>query len=856
MADWRERGYVPDSDEEEDESLTRQPVAAVPSHGGTQERAVATHNDLQPLEDTEQPLQYAAAPVSSAPLQLSSWADSKALDVVHASHRHFTSDPASLKEVKIPNDDDSRSAPLLSVAEQLQASLQRGLDVCESVKPSCLPSESPRSASDTDSPLSSPPGSIASSPKRAASPQPLSPHPEEAQPLPSPLTAEQWQSTAIVRSFRPRTAVQLQPYTLDVAKHRTEWQSRGLRPVHLAAAGENQPRGSRQREEESQGDETFASSPRDPSPARPRLRRIPSEDTPMAIEGDEDVRPELGESGEIGTDDELPDIADILRGARIKGHKMSSRRRLISKKPSVLQDDITSASTELVRDGDKSRSSHKSSLFDLPPSPPRSESLTPVGLLSTSLTPRRPPTPVVSSDRPTAKRNFVEVSSSPEQDGMESATGSQSSGGESTSEEPQHLVHIRRRIRGVLPASWLRLDAQQQKSKPEKPAPGRSPEKRPSKGVARQISRRPASSSGAYPAILDIGSDGEESDSSQQMANLEARSQMLRGLSDSNSQDVIMDDAMEDNTFDRMLPATSRGPRTQNPRKKRQQRLHETWTRNAAKYSVVHKRLATSPVGRLREAQPGQKRQKRRSRLAELSILDAPGLLDLNRHDQPSFLRVAARSKTAGRHARTQDPAQKFFELATSEDTVDVNNTLSDWRRVSLKARKSREREQTSAIIPHRGDQNHSRQLSRSKKRHQQQTDSGHPLHGDHHNKTNALQLLKTSTDATLARLQHRPDDQHRDLRPSTTLPISTAPPKFHAGFVSWHGNRAGRGNFWSKILSRPAQLETPALPVPHLRVVPRIQPSSTTSEHAPTRDQTSSQTDDRAGAAPRSRPR
>ena len=212
-----------------------------------------------------------------------------------------------------------------------------------------------------------------------------------------------------------------------------------------------------------------------------------------------------------------------------------------------------------------------------------------------------------------------------------------------------------------------------------------------------------------------------------------------------------------------------------------------------------------------------------------MSILDAPGLVGVDHQDQPSFLRVAARSKAAGKRARPQDPVQKFFQLATREDTADINDALGNW----LPASRNGRRRTTTGVhrrhgntTIHRGDQNHLQQSAVS--RHQQQTDSDLQPQHNQRNKAAALQVLKTSTDATLARLQHQVDRPLEEFELPTAAPDSKAPSNRHKGFVSWHDNRAGQGNFWHQLLSRPAQLETPVPLSTRLTIAPRTQSMQT----------------------------
>lgn len=825
MADWRERGYVPDSDEEDD-SFGQEPFPAVARQDGSGDENQSTGSEPHLLRDVEAgAIETTKAPQSS--LILGTTLQSSSLHSAHDDSGLSTA-TANLgpQQPALADGDESTPKNELSVTEQIQAALRRGLDLCEEVKSS--PPLPPPSQAGTDSPLSSPPESLQSTPHRSAQHQP-SPQPDTA-PEDAvdqvPASTIQPQSTQAARTFRTRTAVQLQPYTLDVAKHRTEWQSRGLRPVHMRESTPGQHQGPGRGEEESQGDETFASSQPASSPPRSTLRRLaPTLDTfdPQTFDHDQQAM-DIDQEDEVRTDDELPDIKDIFFNSSRRTDQAArdgppARRQKSTTKRSVPSVEISNrrfmdAAVVPVTEHD----SHANSIFDLPPSPPRSGSEPPVGLVSTSVTPRRPPTPLVSSDKVTAKRNFVEISSSPDQEESLGGADEQSSSEESSSEDPQNLMQIRRRIRGVLPASWLRIDAKQQKSKPDKHRPSRSPEKRPGKGVARHISPPPSSRSTIHRPLLDFSSsDEEESLSSQQKVETKARTATLRALFDSDQQDTNMDDVVEDDVIDRMVPVGSRRPAMGKSRKKQQQRLDHSWgvgtldRRKPEDRSVATLRSTHAESSRL--VVPKSKRTKKKSRPAQLSILDAPGLMRLDHQKQPTFLRVAARSKVPGQRARLQDPRQKFFQLATREDTAEVNEELSSWRRGRSIHKTRKSRTKTASNL---GDQDHPRQPPSSAARRQEHVHSADVLGGNNQiNKaasSSALRLLKDSTDATLARLQHRSVAANRmpsDATSPAIQPTLTATAKRNLGFVSWHGNRAGRGSFWNRVLSGPTQLET-----------------------------------------------
>ncbi|OXV11432.1 hypothetical protein Egran_00804 [Elaphomyces granulatus] len=255
--------------------------------------------------------------------------------------------------------------------------------------------------------------------------------------------------------------------------------------------------------------------------------------------------------------------------------------------------------------------------------------------------------------------------------------------------EELEVERLRRKIKGVLPASWLRLDLKKQEerrlkstSKPRDTHSLLHPEA--TKGVARRIRKarnNPGTSTrheNRQILTIDDSDSADESNSAETYARRTLAG--LVGFNDpfNNLQD---DDIPEDNRIDYMFPsplqnvgeAVTRKPRT---KKHTIERRGNTIRRNATKGSHLSKRQTRIPETMSHQ----RKRSKPTPKPLRLGILDAPDVSQRPRYDQPNFLRVAARQAWSRRDRGRKSPTNKFLRLGTQLDTADANVSLRDWR--------------------------------------------------------------------------------------------------------------------------------------------------------------------------------
>ena len=832
MAEWRERGYVPDSDDEESDEEGR---------GHLESNKGERHEGESNWKPTNVASNGLGAPSQQ---QFNDYQPTSTNPPLGQLESTFTnSDPATPQDGAVQGASASQQSSEPSTADKLEAQLIRGLQTCRDVLSS---RPGTPALSDLDSPLSSLPSSPGGSASGIEAQRSVqngrgsrshSPGAEvEAQTAPSPTM----QAAMTGRSFRPRALMQLHPYTIEYAKYHKDWKARGLPPIRTTNA-QSDPQAHRQ--DETQDTDAFQSSQNAEFSSRPS-----SPVTGAIVVQDEEsqnlVQPIRSTQvvEDMGSDDELPDLTEILKARGQRSAAVVSRKR-------KAREDLQSSTRhkklprlDLVADEARDRAMDRElgSRFDMPPSPPRSTRVSPSPsplfaedhLDLPLATPRPLPTPVLSSDRQVTKRTTVEVSSSSEQEMDSSRSGAFSSDSEASGAETQGIVQMRKRIKGVLPASWLRLDAQQQKQPSAPRHHTASPEKGgPSKGLAKHmLTGRSLHDQDREIWPDDFGSDGESTDSASDDRMVEAhRSQQpFRIPLDLDDDGLLMDDVIEEDEIDAMMPSGHRASRTvQGPRKKRQRRLDDGWVvdeqsvpRRTSKPG--HSRKHSKVLGTFHKS--GNKRRKTKQNQRQLTVLDAPGFTMDREEDMPRFLKVAARVQRSGRGPVPQDPKQKFFRLSTWNDTTEINKGLRDWSAGSSSRSRSLGSHARSARL---------RQNSHSHQRAQSRP------HRTKTAKTNAdaeaqVRQLTTSTDRTLTRLQQPSATGSAVNNPvSASEADQTLSHRRQLGVFFSHVNRSGSGRLLDPVFARPAQLEAPrvSLRLPNKR----IQPPQAEQEPLPT---------------------
>ena len=695
MASWRERGYVPDSDDDEEEankSLQGDPRHDTPTSETTPaDNATPSAHPAAVTEDGSLP-----------DVDRGTTAKADSILVGRADNNH----PAHL-QTNTPNQ-IAREGHLglshvcdvpCSTDAQLEAEIQKGLKAVQDVLGS-LPSPFD---SDNDSPLSSAPSSTYISPRQSPSRSAqLAVGPETGNatqfainihPLPG-----AWLGPARQRSFRPRAPIQLRPYALEDARYRQTFQARGLRPIRAPEVNANPQQ--RPLNDESQSTAEYLSSQPDLSEAHVPLSGpvTPSEDPKFRGSGNHESHSQIVQTCEhisltsADSDEDLPDLANFLRAQRVA----SAVPRLKKTKPVALpQPRIGKDGFEIydLPDEDPTTQAtikHNMAQPGAPPSPARSWGglysqvgvRADVDVTMADSSPALLPTPMLSSDRHTSKRTFAEIIgiSDTEDDVIGLNDDSAASASEASSDDAsQGVQHMRRKMKGVLPASWLKLDMKQTQK------PARAPRNQGhslmqgglEKGIAKYMSSSGKRSREdrlrrADPSVIEVETSSE---SDVGGPFVDKMSDFKYDLPEAHGEDIV-----EDNDVDAMLAPRSRTL----PVKKRQQRLKDVWSKKKSKSSgqdvfgqrrSTHRRQVSFTGKSTGDARP-RKKAKKKQRRPQPTILDAPGFRD---NDVPRFLRIASRRIGETTTLRKQDLTKKFFRLATKSDTQDVNQGLRPW---------------------------------------------------------------------------------------------------------------------------------------------------------------------------------
>jgi hypothetical protein len=293
---------------------------------------------------------------------------------------------------------------------------------------------------------------------------------------------------------------------------------------------------------------------------------------------------------------------------------------------------------------------------------------------------------------------------------------------ESSSESESELVTaVGRRIKGVLPASWLRLDQQTGREKIRQDVTKRNQERQIGQELRRGIAQRTFtmnSSTARNLVLTDSDDDSDAGDKAPQTRWMNDRvpqeqlELVLQPIQNPNMpQELESDDGssiMEDDHIDYM-PST----------KKRQLKLSESFQGSRKRSKTVsrpnndgssskQKKItgmfgesarsvsSTQTLNRERRKQP-QKRQTslripkktRKPKKTQQPATVPLSILDVINPDAPRFLKIAARTVRKRRDQGRSSPRKKSIRLATRKDHIDVACVLHDWKTGSIRQRPS-----------------------------------------------------------------------------------------------------------------------------------------------------------------------
>jgi hypothetical protein len=728
MAEWRERGYVPDSDDEDDVGLSSGPIAvhsrhaqaeAITSHGSQDGVDINKATCLAEPENTGFTIASRKYHALSQEVENISARERTTLEDEELHHPRSFGNPATgataeerhlsyaseaeLVETIEANDE----LPAASVGDQLQAELEYGIQtVKEILENACVKSRSnPINRSQTSSPLSSiqsfpDDGEIA---ERASDSGPVfgqANQPTAGEPM---NRGHRNDSPPRYpgRDLRRRNPIQLHPYALEDARYQRELKARGLKPVRLVPGSSAMHRDLTS--DDTQDEDVFSNSPMDDSAEADSIGilhgTLHSQNVPLPNVNRAALFPRP--LAPFKDNEEQPELSTILE-ADIPLHA-KKRRKIVHESPMEAShlghDDFH---VPELPPADLDRNGHEDiqiDMFEIPPSPPRSRSSDISNTLTVPrkvsgpnerMTPRGLPMPVASS-----------LTNAPLEPGIETEYSSDSSEGSElehsslTGSSPlpadmrpgKVIESMQRRIKGVLPASWLTLDLDKQATKNRRRRPsGGSPVKQPgAKGVAKRLkSSRLRLSLAEDKDIPVIAISDDSSSETGPLPSAKTTSPWASTLfEDDDFGRTFLDDVVEDDSIDTMAPPLPRSGKRVRIAAEGRTTLIETFKTSGIPQPSHSGMLETSQKW-TKQPMPTVNDQRSRknthSRSVAVSrqreILDAPALAQSRVDNQPQFIRIAARRARTQRDTGRSAQSHINMLLASEAERQDVNSTL------------------------------------------------------------------------------------------------------------------------------------------------------------------------------------
>ena len=670
MADWKEKGYVLDSDEDEDSQDSAALGLLTIENNGYQhdqndrnkhgQEGPGIYEEREPvLEDSTSIFDVDRNLSCTLRLEIENREES-GIGTVETAQKWRT------KLVQELSANDKRSTTQRSIEGSPQRTAHNGTSVSSPL------SEAPPSLPDLSNLLPASPGNNIREDHTVTSdginrvPYEIEVSEEEDGLQQSPSTPQALHKSG--RSLRHRNAIQLHPYVIEKEKFNQTWRSRGLKPVHIlqeeAARFREQEKDS-QKFELSDHEEVARSPPAD-------ITGLPS--------------PETEETCANVVDDDFPDVKTLLQtnttSFAIENYK---RRKLNSKakrpptaslppqsSPQLdipIEFDDCSPSFEVL--SSKSQSPEVSNDAEEPRFriPPRAASTClPTPIPSSETSTRQPRAAIYEFNNSSSPESLIESLVHENPDSASSSDESQTS---------DQIKNVQRKIKGVLPASWLKLDlmAKTENTRPPfRDLPNKPPQTScEMKGVARPIAKRSSKHSKFSTPPRGVSESSDKDDIAYDALNisLSTRDQETsRFMSRS-------DEAVESESIDTMLSHVKR-PRMQASIPKRNRRKS-----GASADRTPHSLLDFG----------GSLRSGERTTIGAHKDLKKPtfvpprlGILDLRERQanhptsSPSFIKIARRTARTRHDQGRHSPTHKYLRMATHEETEDFNETMKNWR--------------------------------------------------------------------------------------------------------------------------------------------------------------------------------
>jgi hypothetical protein len=489
------------------------------------------------------------------------------------------------------------------------------------------------------------------------------------------------------RSLRERRPIQMHPYLLEGERYRMELQGRGIKPVSRVKSPVRQPvhddAETQDREFEPEIDFRL-SSPVDDVVSTPIVPRTAKDSHETSIHRPRSI-----------TKTQRPTVIPLAKRRKLY-HGLPQPRTIGSHEHSA------------------------SNVWNIPPSPPNSSSPLPNNTASALRKLPRPAVTTPARDIPTPSLSSSlqgDAQAGSDSDGEPVTRGvhrsvkplrlltmpsdlSSSDTDPPSGSEPSETEYRRvgKKIRGVLPASWVQLNKPgQDKSKLQAKDhfhDARSPEKAgPQRGVAQKVvkkknsTQRPTERSehSPNPIVISDSSDTEVDMPVHRTMDFQKSAQAasdMAAMFDRQYADVDSED-MEDDRLD-LFP--SGGTRR---KRKAQTKLTDAFFKTKKpKMSKRGTKLSSNPQTRVPDKNRHLTyRRARRTPPPELSVLDIDISPSRPEQDLPDFLKVARRQARRRPDLARERLTHKHIRLHTAHETQDANVLIQQWRNGALKPR-------------------------------------------------------------------------------------------------------------------------------------------------------------------------
>ncbi|KAF1977893.1 hypothetical protein BU23DRAFT_596197 [Bimuria novae-zelandiae CBS 107.79] len=490
----------------------------------------------------------------------------------------------------------------------------------------------------------------------------------------------------VQRSLRERKPIQLHPYLLEGEIYRRDLQGRGVKPVIRVCSP---PRKARHHDQESQEQEfdpdndAAPSSPLEMPVSAPLVRQGGGSSHGSPVRRKQNHSQKLTSTAPAHNGTKRRKLDHLVLSSSTSRQTLVPENGPVNAEMWAVPQSPPYSSSPVNRPGSVARQMirmpTKTPVPDLP-TPSKSSSVPPPLDLESD------DEPVVRSVQRAGQRAHQPIILSDS-----SSSDTEPSEGEAQPDDHE-LRQVGRKIKGVLPASWLRLDRQAQERRNRQMrdrlnslhSPGKA---EPQRGVALKFVRRrdmpsrpqrPILSSDRAVSIsdesdVDVNVPVPRVDNAQESARaaFEAAAMLDHRYADEDS------DTMENNRLQLFTLGGSRKKR------KVQSKLTDV-------FATTKRRKFPSKSKDSSKAHSSKRHTD--SRKTRHTPSPALGILDFDQSPPdnqavPQFLRIARRQARQRPDNARQSPTNKYIRLQTAQDTEDANITLRQWRAGGIKLR-------------------------------------------------------------------------------------------------------------------------------------------------------------------------